>query len=174
MLLNTPSRFALQSPWRPTTASADFSLRLTPSLFQAQGEISPGKNALRCRTTAGSTPPTFGQESFVAIGPLALFGKAFYPVLVHRPAAVLRASSPHSVAPVQLRFARHDLLATELATVRVRSFWAHQTREPLILRGLLKERTGVSQCKEINTLRGVRRRTRCGKSRSSSDSTMWT
>ena len=36
--------------------------------------------------------------------PLALVGIASYPVLVHRPAASIHASSPHSVALMQLRF----------------------------------------------------------------------
>lgn len=36
----------------------------TPSPFQAQGEISPGKNAFLHCTTAGFTPPTLGHESF--------------------------------------------------------------------------------------------------------------
>ena len=40
-----------------TTASADFSLQFAPSPFQAQGEISPGKNALLHHTTARFTPP---------------------------------------------------------------------------------------------------------------------
>ena len=43
-------------------------------------------------------------ESFAEFGPLALIGTALYPVLVHRPAASLPASSPHSVALMQLRF----------------------------------------------------------------------
>jgi hypothetical protein len=77
----------------------------TPLPFQAQGEISPGKNALLHCTTAGSTPLPLDHESFAVIGPLALVGNAFYPVLVHRPAASLHASSPHSVALMQLRFA---------------------------------------------------------------------
>lgn len=38
-------------------------------------------------------------------GPLALLGNAFYPVLVHRLAVSLHASSPHSVTLMQLRFA---------------------------------------------------------------------
>ncbi|MNF96913.1 hypothetical protein D3C84_797230 [compost metagenome] len=42
---------------KTTTASADFSLRLAPSPFQAQGEISPGKNAILHHTTAGFTLP---------------------------------------------------------------------------------------------------------------------
>jgi hypothetical protein len=44
-------------------------------------------------------------DGFAVRCPLALLGTASYPVLVHRPAASLRASSPHSVALMQLRFA---------------------------------------------------------------------
>ena len=76
----------------------------TPSPFRAQGEISPGKNALLHCTTAGSTPPCLDHESFAVSCPLALLSSAFYPVLVHRLAASLHASSPHSVAIMQLRF----------------------------------------------------------------------
>ena len=86
-------------------AAADFSLRVTTSPFQAQGEISPGKNALLLCTTAGFTPLRLDHKSFAVMGPLALLGSAFYPVLVHRLAAALHASSPHSVALMQLRFA---------------------------------------------------------------------
>jgi hypothetical protein len=77
----------------------------TPLPFQAQGEISPGKNALLHCTAAGSTPLPLDHESFAVSGPLALVSTAFYPVLVHQPAASLHASSPHSVALMQLRFA---------------------------------------------------------------------
>jgi len=94
----------------------------SPSPFQAQGEISPGKNALLPCTAAGSTPPRLGHESFAVVCPLALLGTAFYPVLVHRPAASLHASSPHSVTLMQLRFAslavtcsRRDLHPQECA-----------------------------------------------------------
>ena len=76
-----------------------------PSPFQTQGEISPGKNALLRCTTAGFTPLPLDHESFAVSGPLALVGNAFYPVFVHQPAASLHASSPHSVALMQLRFA---------------------------------------------------------------------
>ena len=89
-------------PIRPRLTSRSGS---TPSPFQAQGEISPGKNALLHCTAAGSTPLPIDHESFAVSGPLALVGNAFYPVLVHRPAASLHASSPHSVALMQLRFA---------------------------------------------------------------------
>ena len=85
-------------------ASADFSLRVTTSPFQAQGEISPGKNALLHCTTAGFTPLRLDHKSFAVFGPLALLGNAFYPVLVHRLAVSLHASSPHSVTLMQLRF----------------------------------------------------------------------
>jgi hypothetical protein len=62
------------------------------SPFQAQSEISPGKNiGLRC-ATAGSTSPRLGHESFAVIGPLALLGTASYPVSVRQPAASLPAS----------------------------------------------------------------------------------
>ena len=44
-------------------------------------------------------------ESFAVHGQLALLGSAFYPVLAHGRAASLQASSPHSVAFVQLRLA---------------------------------------------------------------------
>ena len=87
---------------RPRLASRSGS---TPLPLRAQGEISPGKNALLRCTTAGSTPLPFGHKSFAVTCPLALVGSAFYPVLVHRPAALLHASSPHSVTLMQLRFA---------------------------------------------------------------------
>ena len=110
MELNTPSRSALHLRvgfaashrlLRPLLTSRSSS---TPSPFQAQGEISPGKNALLHCTTAGSTPLPLDHESFAVPGPLALLSTAFYPVLVHRPAASLHASFPHSVALMQLRF----------------------------------------------------------------------
>ena len=91
-------------PTRATTTSADFSLRLRPSDFHPQGEISPGKNALLRCTAAGSTPPRLDHESFAVTCPLALRSSAFYPVLVHRLEASLHASSLHSVALMQLRF----------------------------------------------------------------------
>ena len=98
---NPPELRAAPRTLRPLLTSRSGS---TPSPFQAQGEISPGKNALLHCTTAGFTPPTLGHKSFAARCPLALVGTAFYPVLVHRPPASLHASSPHSVALMQLRF----------------------------------------------------------------------
>ena len=96
---------ASSAPLSTTTTSADFSLQLALSPFQAQGEISPGKNALLRCTTAAFTPPRLDHESFAEFRPLALLGNAFYAVLVHRLAALLYASSPHSVTLMQLRFA---------------------------------------------------------------------
>ena len=87
---------------RPSMTSRSGS---SPSPLQAQGEISPGKNALLRCTTAGSTPLRLDHKSFAVASPLALLGSAFYPILVHRLAAALHASSPHSVTLVQLRFA---------------------------------------------------------------------
>src|SRR5207249_11907398 len=65
----------------------------------------PSKDALLHCTAAGSTPLPLDHESFAVSCPLTLVSTAFYPVLVHRPAASLHASSPHSVTLMQLRFA---------------------------------------------------------------------
>jgi len=90
--------------------------------FHPQDEISPGKNALLHCTTAGFTPPILDHKSFAVSCPLALIGTASYPVLVHRLAVSLHASSPRSVALPQLRFAslavvssREDLHLQECA-----------------------------------------------------------
>ena len=73
-------------------ASADFSLRPKTSPFQAQGEISPGKSIDLLRTTAGSTQRPLGHESFAVLRPLALVGRALYPISVRRPTDSLAAS----------------------------------------------------------------------------------
>jgi hypothetical protein len=52
---------------------------------------------------SGSTP-LLGHKSFAVACPLTLVGTAFFPVLVHRPAASIHAFSPQSVALMQLRF----------------------------------------------------------------------
>jgi hypothetical protein len=52
----------------------------------------------------GLALPTFDHKSFAVCCPLALIGIALYPVLVHRLAVSIHASSPHSVALMQLRF----------------------------------------------------------------------
>jgi hypothetical protein len=96
-----PSRLApLLRPLLTSRAAA-----FATSPFQAQGEISPGKNVFLPRTTAGSTFLSFDHQGFVATGPLASLGAASYPVFVHRPAVSLPASSPRSVALSQLQFA---------------------------------------------------------------------
>jgi len=136
MVSNTSPRSALRPLLAATTASADFSLRVPTSPFQASGEISPGKNALLHCTTAGFTPLRLDHESFAESCPLALLGNAFYPVLVHRLAASLHASSPHSVTLMQLRFAsfavinlRWDLHPQECAR-------AGRTRKPRLSSGV--------------------------------------
>ena len=85
-------------------------------------ETSSGKNALLRCTAAGFPPLRIDHESFAVSGPLALLASAFFPVLVNRLAASLHASSSHSVALMQLRFAsfavinlRRDLHPQECA-----------------------------------------------------------
>ncbi len=104
----------------------------TPSPFQAQGEISPGKNAFLHRTTAGSTPPPLGHESFAVHGPLALVGTASYPVLVHRhavyaPRFLPTLGHPHAVA---LHFTRCDQLVAGLPPAGMRPCRAHHRKRP--------------------------------------------
>lgn len=105
---------------------------VAPSPFQAQGEISPGKNALLRCTTAGSTPLRLDHESFAVSGPLALLGSAFYPILVHRLAAYAPRFLPTLGHPraVALRFVRCDQLTAGLAPAGVRPCWAHQKKRP--------------------------------------------
>src|SRR5512135_218653 len=105
MTFSSPSRLALRRVAPATTGSADFSLatlRLSP--FQALGEISPGKNAILPRTTAGSTRRRFDHKGFAVTCLLALLRHASYPILVHRLAVSFHASSPRSVALTQLHF----------------------------------------------------------------------
>jgi hypothetical protein len=114
-------------------AAADFSLRVTTSPFQAQGEISPGKNALLLCTTAGFTPLRLDHKSFAVMGPLALLGSAFYPILVHRladyaPRFLPTLSHPHAVA---LHFVRRDQLTAGLPPAGVRPCWAHPNKKPV-------------------------------------------
>ncbi len=113
-------------------ASADFSPRLSPSPFQAQGEISPGKNTLLHRTTAGFTPLCLGHKSFAASCPLALLGSACYPVLVHRltvyaPRFLPTVGRPSAVA---LHFVRCGQLTGGLAPPGVRPCRAHKKNGP--------------------------------------------
>ena len=69
-----------------------------------QGEISPGKNAILPRTTAGSTRVRFDHKGFAVMCLLALLPRASYPVLVHRLTVSFHASSPRSVTLTQLHF----------------------------------------------------------------------
>jgi hypothetical protein len=85
-------------------ASADSSLPIARSPFQAQGEVSPGKNAIFLRTTAGFTLPPLDHKSFAVLRLLALVGIASYPILVHRLADSFHASFPRSVTLAQLHF----------------------------------------------------------------------
>src|SRR6266702_7208309 len=139
MASNTPSRSALRLRGgfaafppllRPRLTSRSGS---TPSPFQAQGEISPGKNALLHCTAAGSTPLPIDHESFAAIGPLALVGRqrllsgSCSSARSFAPRFLPTLGRPHAVA---LRFARCDQLATGLAPIRVRPCWAHQQKTP--------------------------------------------
>ncbi|CAM5206427.1 hypothetical protein ALON55S_06291 [Alishewanella longhuensis] len=64
----------------------------------------PGKNAFLHCTTAGFTLQSFGYKSFAELCLLALLSHASYPILVHRLAVSLHASSPQSVTVLQLRF----------------------------------------------------------------------
>ena len=111
-------------------ASADFSLRVSTSPFQALGEISPGKNTLLHRTTAGFTPPCLGHKSFAASSPLALLGSASYPILVHRLTVYASRFLPTVGHPsaVALHFVRCGQLTGGLAPPGVRPCRAHQKR----------------------------------------------
>src|SRR5664279_4250877 len=54
---------------------------------------------------------SFDHRGFVATGPLAPLGAASYPVLVHRPAVSLPASSPRLVVLSQLQFASFGMVS---------------------------------------------------------------
>jgi|SRR5690554_984792 len=97
-------------------AAADFSLRVAMQPIQAQCEISPGKNTLHDRTTAGSTPHCLCHKSSAVFGPLALLGSASYPFLVPRltvydPRFLPKVGRPSAVA---LHFARCGKLTEAL------------------------------------------------------------
>jgi hypothetical protein len=100
---NPPDSCAAQRTLWPLLTSRSKGLAATVALSGAS-EISPGKNIdLRC-TTAGSTSPCLGHESFAVTCPLALLGSAFYPVPVRRPAASLPASFTPASRSDALRF----------------------------------------------------------------------
>jgi hypothetical protein len=116
---------------KPGASIHDFSLRASPSPFQARGEISPGKNAILHRTVASFTPPRLDHKSFAVSCPLALLGSASDEVCVPRltvyaPRFLSTLGRPHAVA---LHFARCGQLAGGLAPPRSRPCWAH-TKKP--------------------------------------------
>ena len=119
-------------------ASADFSLRFSaPWPFQAQGETSPGNPLDVPSATAGSTPPSFGRESFAGGCPLALVGFASYPVPVCRLGRSLHASFSLGFTAFRLafRFSRYDQLLGGLSPPHLGSCWAHIPPAPLFQRG---------------------------------------
>src|SRR5258708_30543478 len=110
------------------------------------------QNAIFHCTPAGSTSPPLDHESFAVSCPLALVGAAFYPVLVHRLADSLHASSPRSVTLSQLRFAslavinlRWDLHPQECAH-------AGRTRKgPRLHEGLGNQAAGTTRRRQFST-----------------------
>jgi hypothetical protein len=126
----THSRSALRSSHFPHPG---LGLKLLRSLLTSRSGT--GRQAFthkarspRVRTHSFAAQPpdlrhrSLDHKSFAVSCPLALPGSAFYPVLVHRLAASLYASSPRSVALTQLRFAsfavinsREDLHLQECA-----------------------------------------------------------
>ncbi len=69
---------------------------------------------------------TLDHKSFAVLCPLALVGFALYPVLVHRLAVSIHASSPHSVALMQLRFTSFAVVS--LRRTFTRKMCAHAGR----------------------------------------------
>jgi hypothetical protein len=95
------------------------------SPFQAQGEISTGKNiGIRC-AIIGSTSRRLGHESFAVSGPLVLPGSAFYPIPVRRPGASLPASFTPASRNDALRFAS---LAVNASTLPISAHGARRRR----------------------------------------------
>src|SRR5699024_3409145 len=99
---------------------------------------SPGKNALLRCTTAGSTPPRLDHNSFAVYGPLAVLGNALYPILVHRLAVSMHASSPRSVTLPQLRFTSLTVISSREALHLQECAHAWRTMKKAAARGLFK------------------------------------
>jgi len=110
----------------------DYVSREVPLRAQAQGEISPGKNAILHCTTAGSTPPDLWPQKLRDSMPARLgrqrllsdsctsarsFVTRFLPTLGH----------PHAVA---LHFVRCGQLTGGLAHPRLCPCWAHKEKAP--------------------------------------------
>ena len=121
MALNTSPRSALRPPLRllrPLLTSRSASPR-RPFSHEAR---SP---QVRTRSFPAQPPDLrrliLDHKSFAVHCLLALIGSAFYPILVHRLAVSLHASSPRSVTLPQLRF-------TSLAVVSLREDFHLQDR----------------------------------------------
>jgi hypothetical protein len=130
MSSNTPPRSVLRS-WRrhsllrPRLTSRSGS---TPSPFQAQSEISPGKNALLHRTAAGSTPlPPWSRELRGCLparpGRQRLISGSCSSARGFDPRFLPTLGRPRAVA---LHFAHCDQFTAGLAPARVRPCWAHK------------------------------------------------
>ena len=100
-----PLRLVLRRHVPSTTTSADFSLRLTSSSFQTQGEISPGKAISLRRAIAGSTCRCFDHTGLRDSEPARPASTRLYPISVRRPAVSLHASFGRLLAVAALRFA---------------------------------------------------------------------
>lgn len=88
-----------------------------------------------------------GHRGFAVIGPLAPLGTASYPVLVHRRAVSLPASSPRMVAhlAVAVRSARDDLLTAGRKSSEKRSTLSGQTARCRSSSGSLLGQTELRQ-----------------------------
>jgi len=104
MAFNVPYCLVFCSAAAATTTSMTSRSGFAPSPFQARDKIPLGKNIILHCTTAGFGPLRLDYRSFAISSSLSLLGSAFYPILVHRLAVSLHASSPRSVALPQLHF----------------------------------------------------------------------
>ena len=138
MIVGFPSRSALRPLLAATTASADSSLRVhhrRPFRHEAR---SP---QVRTRSFPAQPPDlrrlSLDHKSFAVRCPLALLGSASYPVLVHRLAVSLHASSPRSVALTQLRFASFAVVnSREDFHLQDRAHAGRTTKNPATRAGL--------------------------------------
>src|SRR5665647_3556035 len=104
MGLNTPPRLALHHPF----GYYDRCSLLAPVQHRHSFRCKARSPQVRTHSITAQPPNlrrlSLDHESFAVSCTLALLGNAFYPVLVHRLAASLHASSPRSVTLPQLRF----------------------------------------------------------------------
>jgi hypothetical protein len=159
MSSNTPPRSVLRS-WRrhsllrPRLTSRSGS---TPSPFQAQSEISPGKNALLHRTAAGSTPlPPWSRELRGCLparpGRQRLISGSCSSARGFDPRFLPTLGRPRAVA---LHFAHCDQFTAGLAPARVRPCWAHKQKRALVQGALrLDDLTPSSSPKRRKALSG--------------------